>query len=375
MDLSLLSIFGAGLLTFASPCVLPLVPVYLATLAGGAVEQTTRGRLFLVATAFSLGLSSVFVGLGALASTLGGVLLQHRTSIVVVSAVLMMAAGLRALGVFRIGLLDREARPALAHVKRASTVLGAFLLGGAFGLGWSPCIGPVLASVLGYAATHADSPLRGAGYLAVYAAGLSLPLLVVAAAASRASAWLRTLRGALPKFERATGWALLAFGLWLGGGALVERAQSTDDASLAVTPAPVTGSGAAEAVCDGKDPSGLCGLPEANSDDAHEAAALVDGVPRVLEFTARTCVVCQAMRPVVARVAERCQVLGESLVRVDVGTKGGRALADQHAVRGTPTFVLLDERGVERGRILGRQSEGELAQALDRAYGTSCTEG
>lgn len=374
MDLSLLSIFGAGLLTFASPCVLPLVPIYLATLAGGAVEKSTRGRLLLVAAAFTLGLSSVFVALGALASTLGGALMQHRTAIVLLSAVLMMAAGLRALGVLRVALFDRDARPALAHVKRASTVFGAFLLGGAFALGWSPCIGPVLASVLGYAASHAGSPWRGAGYLALYAAGLSLPLLVVAAAASRASAWLAGLRGALPKFERATGWALLAFGLWLGGSALVERARVGETAARAPTQ-PGSAAPAAPGLCDGKDPSGLCGLPETNSAATDEGLALVEGVPRVLEFTAGTCVVCQAMRPVVARAAERCDVLGQSLVQVDVGTSGGRALADQHLVRGTPTFVLLDERGVERGRILGKQSEGDLVRALDRAYGTSCSEG
>ena len=149
---SLPALFLAGLLTFLSPCVLPLVPVYLAMLAGASAvalqEGGNRGRLLLATLAFSLGLATVFVVLGLAASAVGRTLSGHRLLVVQLAGLAVFLAGLKLMGLVHVPWLDREARPWLASVRKGSGLLWPLLLGGAFALGWSPCVGPVLGSVL-----------------------------------------------------------------------------------------------------------------------------------------------------------------------------------------------------------------------------------
>jgi cytochrome c-type biogenesis protein len=363
MDFSLAAIFGAGLLTFASPCVLPLMPVYLATIAGGAVRGEQRGRTLLLAGAFSLGLALVFVTMGALASSVGGALVTLRLPLLLLSGGLMVLFGLRAFGLLRIGALDVDARPALHRVERVSGIASAFLFGAAFGLGWSPCIGPVLASVLTYTATHADTPMTGAGYLALYAAGLALPLLVLAAVAERATSWLKRSRGAIPRLEKVTAAALVGVGIWTLASALPTTPSEPAQPVAAA-------SNADKASCDG-DTDGLCGLPDQAAAAQQGSVEQLEGA-QLLEFTAHDCPVCKRMRPVLDRLVASCGELEQRIVRVDVTTKIGRSLADRHAVRGTPTFVLIDDAGSEVVRLLGERSRAEVADAIERTFGLSC---
>lgn len=369
MSLSWLAIFGAGLLTFASPCVLPLMPIYLSTIAGSALDRARPGRTLGVATAFSSGFALVFIALGALASSLGALLITYQRPITFFSGALMLGFGLRSLGVLRISAFERDARPGLTRVRAASGPIGAFIFGAAFALGWSPCIGPVLASVLTYAATHSASPWRGAGYLALYAAGLALPMLLLAAAAPRAMQLVRNVRVALPLLEKTTGAALLAVGVW----------------TLATVPEPVQPMAAQEQhqraaspediACERGEKGHTCALPELPG-----AAALAEipedstenQGPRLLEFSSHDCPVCQRMRPVLDKFIASCSELDRRVVRVDVATTTGRALAARHGVRGTPTYVLVDGNGVEHGRLLGETSSAEIASAIERAFGLSC---
>ena len=362
MNLSIPAIFLAGVLTFASPCVLPLIPIYLATIAGGSLDQVRPRRTFLVASAFVLGLGSVFIALGALASSVGAVLVLHRTAITVASGALMVLFGARALGLLRISSLERDARPGLARVHNASSVAGAFLFGAAFALGWSPCIGPVLAAVLSYAAAHAATPARGAFLLAVYAAGLALPLLACALGAGHANAWIKRARVAIPKLEKLTGVALAAVGIWTLAGAL-PNPQHTHDALAA--------DGGDETACAITGAGHTCALPGGVTHQGPQLELKATGA-KFLEFTSDECPVCRHMRPVIERLAASCTELDAGRVRVDVTTTGGRALADRHHVHGTPTFVLLDEHGVERARLLGENSREALAAAVEKAFGVSC---
>jgi cytochrome c-type biogenesis protein len=233
MHLDLLGIFVAGLLTFASPCVLPLVPVYLSVLAGASVDDLKAGvrtaRAVRAALAFALGLTLVFVGLGLAASSIGSALLAHRTLLLQVGGLLVLLFGLKALGVLRVPWLERDVRPMLSRHRGGASLVSAFVFGAAFALGWTPCIGPVLGSVLTYAASQSTSSLAGAGYLGAYAAGLSLPLLGVAALAPLALRWHRRLLPHLRKLEVATGVLLIGVGLLL----------NTDSLDLVI---PMTGS-------------------------------------------------------------------------------------------------------------------------------------
>jgi cytochrome c-type biogenesis protein len=367
-SLSPVAIFGAGLLSFASPCVLPLIPVYLGTLLGTSLGEANTRRALAVAGAFSAGLSVVFVTLGALASTLGGVLVAYKTPVSLVSGVLMLLFGLRAVGVLRLRSLDRDARPMLARVRVASNLSSAFVFGAAFALGWSPCVGPVLASVLTFAAANATSPWHGAGYLAVYAAGFSAPLFGIAAAASYAPRWLQRTRRALPRLERLTGAALLLVGLWMVVGAVRQFVAIDTSAAVATErPAPSKPTLACETSSD----QGSCGLPHLAA--GTHPAPRVSGA-RLLEFSSQHCPACQRMRPTVDRLVRACE-LDSLVMHVDVSTSGGQSLAHRHAVRATPTFVLVDESGRERARILGETSANDIAAAVEKAFGISCAPG
>lgn len=369
LNLSLVTIFGAGLLTFASPCVLPLMPVYLATIVGDALDRARPWRTLRVAGAFTAGFALVFTALGALATGVGKLLLDYQRSITLLSGALMIAFALRSFGVLRVALFDRDVRPAMLRVRAVSGAVGAFVFGAAFALGWSPCIGPVLASVLTYTATHAASPWRGAGYLAAYSAGLAVPMLLLAAVAPRALAWVRSVRVTLPLLEKITGAALLAVGIWT-----IAHAPSAPSPTAAVAEPPAA---TAQATCDQAGAGHTCALAELDqaqpsSDLGAGEESLVQPGAQLLEFGAHDCSVCQRMRPVLDRLVAACIELDNLVVHVDVATSQGRALATRYGVRGTPTYVLVSEDGVERERLHGETTEAQIAGAIERNFGLSC---
>ncbi len=185
-DITIGFAFLAGLASFISPCVLPLVPPYLSYLAGISLEQITDSgkaekgaarRVFLAALAFVLGFSTVFIALGATASTIGRTLTTYLDTLSVIAGVLILIMGLHFLGVFRISMLYREAR---VHVDRKPAGLyGSYLIGLAFAFGWTPCVGPVLAAIL-FVAGAEESVARGALLLFSYSLGIGLPFLAAA---------------------------------------------------------------------------------------------------------------------------------------------------------------------------------------------------
>ncbi len=156
-DITLTGVFIAGLLSFLSPCVLPLVPPYLAYMAGTSVSAIAapgriNGRVLVASLLFVLGFATVFVLLGAGASSLGGLLRRYSDTLAIVAGVAIIAMGLHFLGVFRLSFLYREAR---FQVDRPASLGGAYLMGLAFAFGWTPCIGPVLGSVMAVAGAQA----------------------------------------------------------------------------------------------------------------------------------------------------------------------------------------------------------------------------
>jgi cytochrome c-type biogenesis protein len=181
-NISLLAAFGAGILSFVSPCVLPVVPGYLSFVSGASIEEmggtgTRRRRWAIMADvlAFVLGFSLVFVLLGATATTIGTFLVSKLSLLSKVAGVAVVVLGLHMLGVFRIRALYQEKR-IHAESKRLG-VLGSFLVGVAFAFGWSPCIGPILGGILAYASTQ-QTVVQGMILLAAYSAGLGIPFIV-----------------------------------------------------------------------------------------------------------------------------------------------------------------------------------------------------
>ncbi|MCC1491616.1 cytochrome c biogenesis CcdA family protein [Cognatishimia sp. F0-27] len=211
----------AGFISFLSPCVLPIVPPYLAYMSGMSVtdmqsDGQARGRVTLAALFFVLGLSTVFVLLGFTASWLGMFFLQNQVLLARISGVVVIVFGLHFLGIIRIPFLDREARMDAGDA--GGSAFGAYILGLAFAFGWTPCIGPQLGAILSLAATEA-SVARGTTLLAVYAAGLGIPFLLAAMFLSRAMGVMNRIKRHMVLIERIMGILLVAVGLALVTGA------------------------------------------------------------------------------------------------------------------------------------------------------------
>ncbi|WP_296582119.1 cytochrome c biogenesis protein CcdA [Xanthobacter sp.] len=232
LDVSLAGAFLAGLLSFASPCVLPLVPAYLSFLAGAATEgaETAPARRGVLGAAllFVLGFASVFVLLGATASSLGRVLMEHIETLTLLSGALLVLFGLHMTGLVRIPLLYRQAR--LEPMARPAGLIGPYVVGLAFGFGWSPCVGPVLAAILLVAGAEA-SVGRGMLLLAIYAAGIGIPFLIAAAFTERFLAWSRAARSRLGLVEKIAGGLLILTGIAFMTGFMPQIAQWLLDAA------------------------------------------------------------------------------------------------------------------------------------------------
>ncbi|MES0880549.1 cytochrome c biogenesis CcdA family protein [Roseibium sp. SCP14] len=218
LDISLGAAFLAGLLSFVSPCVLPIVPPYLCYLAGVSVDElkgeaaskNTGRRVILAAIAFVFGFSVVFVALGATASVIGQSIARYYDILSYVAGTIIIVMGLHFLGVFRIGLLFREAR--IQVESKPAGLVGAFIMGLAFAFGWTPCVGPVLAAIL-FVAGSSDTTWHGAGLLAVYALGIGLPFVLAAAFASRFLKLAGRFRKHLGTVEKVMGGLLVLTGL------------------------------------------------------------------------------------------------------------------------------------------------------------------
>jgi cytochrome c-type biogenesis protein len=222
LDVSAGGAFLAGLLSFASPCVLPLVPPYLAFIGGVSIEElapeagaAARRRVLMAAIVFVAGFSSVFVALGATASWLGQAVSAHLGILGYVAGILIAVMGLHFLHVIRIPLMDRTAKVGVAE--KPAGLVGAYLIGLAFGFGWSPCVGPVLTAIL-LLASAKDTVGEGAWLLLVYSLGIGLPFLVAAAFASAFMRWSARFKKRLGLIEKAMGAFLVAAGVLIFTG-------------------------------------------------------------------------------------------------------------------------------------------------------------
>jgi cytochrome c-type biogenesis protein len=216
-NVSIAAALFAGLLSFLSPCVLPLVPPYLVYLAGATLERfadaepqpRVRRETVLAALLFVAGFSTVFVALGASASVIGALVLANSYWLTKVAGVVIIVMGLHFLGITPIAFLMQEKRMEMA---KPVGLWGAYVMGLAFAFGWTPCIGPILATILAIAASKA-TVAKGAGLLAVYSAGLGIPFLIAAFAVEPFAALLARFRRHLGVVEKAMGGLLVLTGI------------------------------------------------------------------------------------------------------------------------------------------------------------------
>ena len=216
-QVTLLAALFAGLVSFLSPCVLPLVPPYLVYLAGTSLERLADGEVkpgvrreaVLAAALFVCGFSTVFVALGASASVFGSLIRAYADVLATIAGVVIIIMGLHFLGVTQIALMFREKR---MEVAKPVGLWGAYVMGLAFAFGWTPCIGPILAVILAIAAAEA-TVTKGAFLLAVYSLGLGIPFLIAAFAVEPFAKFLARFRAYLPMVEKAMGGLLVLTGI------------------------------------------------------------------------------------------------------------------------------------------------------------------
>ena len=216
-DVSIPAALLAGLVSFLSPCVLPLVPPYLIYLTGATIEHvandetkaSSRRAVMISAGMFVLGFSTVFVALGASASLIGSLIRAWSAELSIAAGIVIIVMGLHFLGVTRLALLYREKR---MEMPKPVGLWGAYVMGLAFAFGWTPCIGPILAVILAIAASEA-TVTKGAGLLAVYSLGLGIPFLAAAFAVEPFAKFLARFRDYLPWVEKTMGALLVLTGI------------------------------------------------------------------------------------------------------------------------------------------------------------------
>lgn len=231
-DVSYFGALIAGLLSFLTPCILPMVPFYLSYLAGVGMNQinaeaeispAVRRRAFLGAVAFALGVITIFVGLGATATLFGQVVREYFDVLRWVAAAIIIAMGLHFLGVIRIGLLYRQFSTEIGETSNVS-ILGAYIIGLAFAFGWTPCVGPVLTAIL-FTAAGEDSAAQGAMLLFTYGLGMTLPFILAALFIGPFMRWMAGFRRYLGMIEKVMGVMLIIFGVLIATNSMNIIAQ------------------------------------------------------------------------------------------------------------------------------------------------------
>ena len=232
MDITFAGAALAGLLSFLSPCILPIVPFYLSYLAGVGMNQISadakidarvRVRAVLAALFFAAGVITIFMGLGAAATAFGQVVREYFDVLRWVAAAIIIVMGLHFLGIFRIGFLYRQLRADAGNTSGTS-LLGAYVIGLAFAFGWTPCVGPVLAAIL-FMAGGEETVSNGALLLFVYGAGMTAPFVLAALFIAPFMRWMSRFRKHLGLIEKIMGVMLIVFGILIATNSMNYIAQ------------------------------------------------------------------------------------------------------------------------------------------------------
>ncbi len=338
-DISFGTAFVAGVLTFLSPCVLPLVPIFLSNLIGlpilsiGKKQIKQRGLLVLSTLFFVFGFSTVFILLGLTATGIGIFLNNYRLLLSQTSGVIVVLLGLKYLGVIQIPLLEREYRISKNNRFKYSFST-SFLFGVFFSLGWTPCVGPVLGTVLTYTASNTSNSLTGLFLLVSYSLGLSIPFLLVAVFLEPATVFLGKIKKHIRKIEIITGGLILVAGLLL----------VTDGLSYFSFP----------------------------DKTVVKTTSQKQKKPKLIEYFSPNCNICNAMIPILASLEEDCRSYGVSIEKKNIDDQINHKEAKKLGIRGIPTFIFFDSNGLEFARLVGYQKINVLKGTLEALGGESC---
>lgn len=338
MSFTFFGLFGAGLLTFLSPCVLPLIPVLLANFASS--KAPVKATLWFI-TGFTLVFVAMGLSIPSLSQSLGAI-----------KPYLLIGAG-ALLGLF--GLKMMQALPTLPSLNwmtrslhmKAPQDLHGLLFGAVFGLSWTPCVGPVLGSVLTYVAAQNSTPLQSALFLFTFALGIALPILAVSLGSKQLLPQLKRLRPYLPKIEYAIGLGLFIFGVYIANQGRLSQAI------------PVL-----------SENSTVAALTTQN-----EWVPLNKESPlsaRLLFFYSENCPICHAMESYLPEMSDTCSKENFALIRINVDRPENSQAAQTYHVKAVPTLSVLNDRGDEVIHLVGYQTQARLLDALRTTSRFAC---
>lgn len=334
--------FSAGLLTVVTPCIFPLIPIYLSILTrSGATKRQAFSSTFL----FTMGFSFVFILLGMGATSIGILLNDNRALLVFSGGLLLVFFGLLQLKFISIPALERN-YSIDGKVDFSSGLLRAFVLGVIFALGWTPCAGPVIGAVLTYTASKAGDIQTGAAYLAAFSIGVSIPFLVLALFFDTLKDRISRFNRFLPLLQKLTGVLLLGIGIFMIRSSW-PLAATIDNF---VPPKMVNTAG--------EEISPTLGMPTEK--------------PRLVMFKSPHCPVCRSMQPVLRELADDCRGKAIDIVSVDVTQGNNREAQKRFRVQAFPTFAFLSKEGKEELRLVGRIPIKDLRRAASVLIGTEC---
>lgn len=392
MDASFGGLFLGGLLTFVSPCVLPLIPIYLVMLLGSIPEKAgTKDRLkaFFTTLFFVAGFTVVFVIMGLSATYIGQTLVTHRDLFERLGGLLVILLGLKFMGYLRVPFLDMDIRPEAARFSTRFKYLNAFILGFAFAFGWSPCVGPILGAVLTYTSMTTSSPMHGALLLLVYSLGFAVPLLLLSIFVDQAAKLVAGIKRYGGVIERVTGGLAILVGLLLltGNLGMIDEIYMPTQSAIAANQGNPQGSekafglsalGKEEESCNSKGVQSckskhcLCKISPGPQVFNAPSAIHGSGVPRLIEFYSKYCPICRAMMPVIGALRNRCHGQNLLIQQIDITKKQNKRYISQFGIIGVPVFVFLNSQGKEIGRLLGKQNPTAFDPYITALLGKKC---